>query len=140
KHKKNAEKKVAIYYFKGAGQETLAAQGLETIPSLYNLLKRLKAEGYTVDRLPATVKEFEALLMKQGSVLSTYAEGAFDEFLKNGNPQLVGKEEYEEWVHRSLSPESYKAVTDVYGEAPGAYMALNKDGKEYLAVARVQFG
>ena len=56
KRKPNAEKKVAIYYFKGAGQSSLTAQGLETVPSLYNLLKRLKAEGYTVKNLPATEK------------------------------------------------------------------------------------
>ena len=98
KRKPNAEKKVAIYYFKGAGQSSLTAQGLETVPSLYNLLKRLKAEGYTVKNLPATEKEFEKLLMTQGAVLSTYAEGAFDDFLKNGRPALVGKSEYESWV------------------------------------------
>ena len=45
--KPNSEKKLAIYYFKGPGQETLAAQGIEVVPSLYNLLLRLKAEGYT---------------------------------------------------------------------------------------------
>lgn len=140
KYKKNAEKKVAIYYFKGAGQETLAAQGLETVPALYNLLKRLKAEGYKVDNLPATEKEFENLLMTQGSVLSTYAEGAFDEFLKKGNPQLVKKQDYETWVGQTLSKESYKEVTDVYGEAPGAYMSVVEDGGEYLAVARIQLG
>ena len=36
KTKSNSEKKLAIYYFKGAGQESLTAQGLETVPSLYN--------------------------------------------------------------------------------------------------------
>lgn len=140
KRKTNAEKKVSIYYFKGAGQETLAAQGLETVPSLYNLLKRLKAEGYKVDNLPATEKDFEKLLMTQGSVLSTYAEGAFDNFLKNGHPALVEKSEYESWIHKSLSPESYADVVNTYGEAPGAYMSVNKDGKAYLAVARIQLG
>ena len=140
KHKKNAEKKVAIYYFKGAGQETLAAQGLETVPALYNLLKRLKAEGYKVDDLPATETAFEHLLMTQGSVLNTYAEGAFDDFLKNGHPQLVKKQDYETWVNRSLSKESYKEVTDVYGEAPGAYMSVVQNDEEYLAVARIQLG
>ncbi|OJV83332.1 MAG: protoporphyrin IX magnesium chelatase [Bacteroidia bacterium 44-10] len=140
KHKKNVDKKVAIYYFKGAGQETLAAQGLETVPALYNLLKRLKAEGYKVDNLPATEKEFENLLMTQGSVLNTYAEGAFDNFLKNGHPQLVTKQDYEAWVGRSLSRELYKQVTDVYGEAPGAYMSVMQNDEEYLAVARIQLG
>lgn len=46
--KPNSEKKVAIYYYKGAGQNALTAGGMEVIPSLYNLLTRLKAEGYTV--------------------------------------------------------------------------------------------
>lgn len=140
KHKKNAEKKVAIYYFKGAGQETLAAQGLETVSSLYNLLKRLKVEGYTVDNLPATEKEFENLLMTQGSVLNTYAEGAFDDFLKNGHPQLIKKEDYETWIRQTLSKELYKEVTDIYGEAPGIYMSVVENEEEYLAVARIQLG
>lgn len=140
KRKNNADKKISIYFFKGAGQETLTAQGLETVPSLYNLLKRLKTEGYKVDNLPTTEKDFEKLLMTQGSVLSTYAEGAFDKFLKNGHPALVEKSEYESWIHKSLSPELYAEVLNTYGEAPGAYMAVNKDGKSYLAVARIQFG
>lgn len=140
KHKKNAEKKIAVYYFKGAGQETLAAQGLETIPALYNLLKRLKTEGYKVDNLPATEKDFENLLMTQGAVLNTYAEGAFDDFLKNGNPQLVSRKDYEKWVGQTLSKSLYKEVTDLYGEAPGDYMSVEETGEEYLAVARIQLG
>lgn len=138
--KNNADKKVSIYFFKGAGKETFTAQGLETVPSLYNLLKRLKAEGYKVDNLPATVEEFEKLLMLQGQVLSTYAEGAFDEFLSKGNPALVEKSEYESWIQKSLPKDLYAQVTDLYGEAPGNYMSVNKDGKDYLAVARLQFG
>lgn len=31
-------------------------------------------------------------------------------------------------------------MVNTYGEAPGAYMSVNKDGKSYLAVARIQFG
>lgn len=140
KHKGNADKKIAIYFFKGAGQETLTAQGLETMPSLYNVLKRLKAEGYKVDNLPATEDEFEKLLMTQGEVLSPYAEGAFDSFLSNGKPALIEKTEYESWINKSLSKELYTEVVNTYGEAPGAYMSVEKDGKSYLAVARIQLG
>uniref|UniRef100_UPI003966D275 cobaltochelatase subunit CobN n=1 Tax=Alistipes putredinis TaxID=28117 RepID=UPI003966D275 len=140
KRKPNAEKKVAIYYFKGAGQSSLTAQGLETVPSLYNLLKRLKAEGYTVKNLPATEKEFEKLLMTQGAVLSTYAEGAFDDFLKNGRPALVGKSEYESWVQDALPEELYADVVQLYGEAPGRYMSTVREGEPCLAVARIDLG
>jgi cobaltochelatase CobN len=140
KRKNNADKKLAIYYFKGAGQSTLTAQGLETIPALYNFLKRLKAEGYKIDNFPANVKDFEKLLMTQGSVLSTYAEGTFDDFLKNGQPVLVEKSIYESWISQSIPAGIYNDVVNNYGEAPGRYMAVRKAGNSYLAVARIQLG
>ena len=60
--KPNSEKKVAIYYYKGAGQNALTAGGMEVIPSLYNLLTRLKAEGYTVKNLPASAQELGVMI------------------------------------------------------------------------------
>jgi cobaltochelatase CobN len=140
KEKKNSDKRLAIYYFKGAGQATLAAQGLETVPSLYHFLLRLKAEGYKVENLPADVKGFERLLMSQGSVLSTYAEGVFDDFLKNGQPALVEKSAYEGWAGEAFPAALYADVVNTYGEAPGAYMAVRKEGRDYLAVARIELG
>lgn len=138
--KHNAEKKLAIYYFKGAGQESLTAQGLETVPSLYNLLKRLKAEGYKVENLPDTEQAFERLLMTQGAVLNTYAEGAFDDYLKSGKPALVEKSEYESWIRQAMPKDLYADVVDLYGEAPGSYMSVRQEGKEHLAVARIELG
>lgn len=140
KHKSNADKKVAIYYFKGPGNSTLTAQGLETIPSLYNLLKRMKTQGYTINNLPSTEAEFAQILMKQGSVMSTYAKGAFDDFLRNGNPELINKSTYESWIKKSMSPQKYQEVTKVYGQAPGEYMSIEKNGVPYLAVSRINFG
>lgn len=140
KSKPNKDKKIAIYYFKGPGQSTLSAQGLKTVESIYNLISRLKKEGYKVDNLPDDVKEFEKMIMKQGVILNTYAEGAFDDFLKNGNPALIKTSDYESWVGKSMPKSLYKEVIDTYGEAPGKYMAVQKDNKSYLAVARLEFG
>jgi cobaltochelatase CobN len=140
KRKSNADKRLAIYYFKGAGQSTLAAQGLETVPALYNFLKHLRAEGYNVADLPDDVKGFEHLLMSQGAVMSTYAEGAFDEFLKNGRPALIEKSEYEAWARQSLETSLYEDVVNAYGEAPGKYMAVHRDDKSYIVAARIQLG
>ncbi|GHU62813.1 protoporphyrin IX magnesium chelatase [Bacteroidia bacterium] len=144
RRKNNADKKLAVYYFKGAGQSTLTAQGLETVPALYNLLKRLKSEGYKVDNLPASESEFEKLLMTQGAVLSPYAEGAFDDYLKNGKPALIEKSEYESWIRQSLSDELYADVVNTYGEFPGQFMAVQTVGAlratPLLAVARIELG
>lgn len=136
----NKDKKLAIYYFKGPGQETLAAQGLETVPSLYNFLKRLQKEGYTIKNLPTNVHAFEKLLMTQGAVLETFAQGAFDDFLKNGKPHLIKKEDYESWASKSLTKEAYQAVVETYGEAPGSYMNVEKDGEKFVAISRIDLG
>ncbi len=68
KQKKNSEKKIAIVYFGNPLQNTLSAAGLEGIPSLYNLLKRLKSEGYRVDNLPARVEDFRLSQQDYGNI------------------------------------------------------------------------
>ena len=97
----------------------------------------LKKEGYKVDGLPASSKELERMIQAQGAVFGTYAEGAFDNFMKNGHPELITKEQYESWVRKVLRPEKYAEVVSSFGEFPGEYMATG-DGR--LGVARLQFG
>ena len=57
KTKPNSEKHIAIVYYKGPGQGLLTAGGMEVIPSLYNVLRRMRSEGYRVDNLPADAKD-----------------------------------------------------------------------------------
>ena len=57
--------------------------------------------------------------------------------MKNGNPELITKEQYESWVKESLRPEKYAEVVAADGEFPGNYM-VTSDG--CLGVARLQFG
>lgn len=137
KEKPNSEKRIAIYYYKGPGQNAMTAGGMEVAPSLYNLLKRLKTEGYCVEGLPADAKGLEKMIRTQGAVFGTYAEGAFDEFMKSGSPELITREQYESWVKASLRPEKYAEVVAANGEFPGRYMTT-PDGR--LGVARLQFG
>jgi len=140
KAKANKDKKVAIYYFKGPGLNAMVASNMEVVPSIYNSLLKLKEEGYTVTGLPDSPDELWEMIKKQGSVLGPYAKGAFDQFLKEGNPALVEKSVYEDWVAKDLEKDSYEAVKAKYGEAPGDYLSTNQDGKDYLAVARLEFG
>ncbi len=137
KTKPNSEKHIAIVYYKGPGQNALTASGMEVGPSLYNLLLRMKKEGYRVENLPESAKELEKMIQAQGAVFGMYAEGAFDEFMKTGNPELVTKEQYESWVEASLRPGKYAEVVAANGEFPGQYMTT-PDGR--LGIARLQFG
>ena len=137
KEKPNSEKRVVIYYYKGPGQSAMSAAGMEVVPSLYNLLKKMKEEGYRVENLPANSKELEKMIMAEGAVFGTYASGVMDRFLKESHPLLISQEEYESWVRQALRPEKYAEVVAAFGEFPGEYMST-ADGK--LGVSRIQFG
>lgn len=137
KNKKNSSKRIAIFYFKGPGQNALTASGMEVVPSLYNLLVRLKNEGYNVGKLPANPQELAKMIQAQGAVFGTYAEGAYTQFLQSGHPALVTAHQFAEWTQKALSKKMIKEMNQLYGSFPGKYMATD-DGK--LAVARLQFG
>ena len=135
--KKNSDKRVAIYYYKGPGQSALTAAGMEVGASLFNVLTRMKREGYDVSGLPASAEELERMIQAQGAVFGTYAEGAFDDFMHNGKPELISREQYEEWVGKALTEEMYKEVVAGHGDFPGRYMST-ADGR--LGIARLQLG
>lgn len=137
KNKKNSSKRIAIFYFKGPGQNALTASGMEVVPSLYNHLVRLKNEGYNVGKLPANPQELAKMIQAQGAVFGTYAEGAYTQFLQSGHPALVTAHQFAGWTQKALSKKMIKEMNQLYGSFPGKYMATD-DGK--LAVARLQFG
>ena len=137
KNKKNSNKRIAIFYFKGPGQNALTASGMEVVPSLYNLLVRLNNEGYNVGKLPANAEELGKMIQAQGSVFGAYAEGAYTKFLKSGHPALVTAQQFDGWTQKALSKKMVKEMNQLYGSFPGKYMSTD-DGK--LAVARLQFG
>lgn len=136
-HTPNNRKKVAIFYYKGPGQNTLTAAGMEVLPSLYNFLKELRAAGYKVDGLPASEAAFEELIQSRGAVFGTYARGAISDFISNGDPELVSLEDYESWSRKAIGPEMADEVSEANGDFPGSYLATD-DGR--LALPRVELG
>ena len=50
---------MAIYYYKGPGTSALTASGMEVAPSLYNVLKHMRVEGYNLNGLPANADQLE---------------------------------------------------------------------------------
>lgn len=135
--KPNGRKRVAIYYYKGPGQNALAAAGMEVAPSLYNLLRRMKAEGYRVDDLPASAAELERLIQRQGAVFNAYAGGAKADFLKNGDPELISAAEYGAWTAAAIRPERMAEVEALDGAFPGSYLSTEQGE---LALPRVRLG
>lgn len=135
--KPNNEKRIAVFYFKGPGQNALVAEGMEVAPSLYNMLCRLRAEGYNVDGLPGSEAEFERQLNERGRVFGHYAEGAMADFVKNCSPELVSRSDYERWASDAMDASMLKAINEVDGEFPGHGLST-PDGD--IALARLRYG
>ena len=136
RQKKNSEKRIAIGYFKRPGKDALLASGMEVIPSMYNLLKRLQQEGYNVSGLPSTLEAFAKAIKTEGLVLGSYAKGAQKEYLKKGHPLWLSRRQYEQWAKEILPEEKYQEVVSRYGEAPGSLLARG----DSIAIACVRYG
>lgn len=138
--KNNAQKRIAIYYFKGPGLNSLRASNMEVVPGLFNLLQQLKANGYNTGALPNNAAELEKIIQRSGAVLRPYAQGNMNRFFTEGNPAFVASSQYVDWAKKDLTSTQWAAVEAKYGAAPGAYMSLQGGGQSYIAVARIQLG
>lgn len=131
------DKKIAVFYFKGPGQNSLVAEGMEVAPSLFNLLTELKRQGYTVSNLPPDAASLEKLINENGKVFGHYATGARAEFVKSANPVLVSRAEYDEWCAKDLPERLRDDIDAVDGQFPGHGMS---DEEGNAAVACLRFG
>ncbi|WP_432797783.1 cobaltochelatase subunit CobN [Poriferisphaera sp. WC338] len=138
--KPNKDKKLVVFYYKGAGKNAMVAEGLEIAPSLLNLLKRLKAEGYSTGPLPETSDALYQRIQVEGPVIGGYAKGALENYYANGNPELIPASTFRQWMKKWLPPELYTDLEKEYGPAPGPYMSVVRDGQSHLVVSRLQFG
>ena len=136
KRKPESQKKIAIFYYKGAGQNALTASGMEVVPSLYNFLTALRSAGYNVSGLPSSPEALAELIQSRGAVFGSYAEGAASRFMDEGQPEWVDAPTYAEWSSKALPQRLRDEVAALNGDFPGPYMS--RDGR--LALARIELG
>ena len=98
--KPNREKRIAIGYFRRPGNDALLASGMEVIPSMYNLLQRLRNEGYDVSGLPPTLDAFARTIHQAAD-----------------HPMTVDIEDYNRWISELIPSSKLAEVNAVYGAA-----------------------
>jgi len=130
------EKRIAIVYFRSPGKDALIASGMEVVPSLYNFLTRLRAEGYDLTGLPSSPEEFKEELMSHGKVIGSYAPAAQQDFMDNCKPVWIDNKTYVNWAKEVLRPEKYKEVVSHYGDAPGNLLSRG----DSIAIAAIRYG
>ena len=136
----NKDKKVALFYYKGPGENSLVAQGIEVLPSLYNLLRKMQEEGYNLTGLPTSEKEFEKVISTRGRLFNSYADGALQRFIEEGYPAFIPAARLKDMMAEVLTEEQISTLKEKYGEAPGSYYSYRKGNEEGIVVTRVQFG
>ena len=98
--KPNREKRIAIGYFRRPGNDALLASGMEVIPSMYNLLRRLRNEGYDVSGLPPTLDAFARTIHQAADY-----------------PLTVDVDEYNRWASELIPSSKLTEVNALYGAA-----------------------
>lgn len=136
KSKPENKKKIAVFYYKGPGQNALTASGMEVVPSLYNLLVALRNAGYNVTDLPSSPEALAELIQNRGSIFGSYAEGASSRFMQEGSPEWIDASTYAKWISEAIPQRLYEEVCSLNGDFPGPYMSRNGQ----LALPRIELG
>ena len=100
KYTANAEKLISIIYYNyPPGKQNIGSSYLDTIASIYNILKTLKNEGYNVGELPTSVAELEDLMLKCGINVANWAPGELEKLANQSGVTLLPVSEYNEWFN-----------------------------------------
>jgi len=142
RRKSNAEKRIAIFYRRSPGAAAITAQSLDAVPSLFNALNSLRAEGYDLgENFPETLEAFAEILDRRGRTVGQWAPGAFRKFWDEADPERVATSDYIAWAEKDLSENARLETANIWGEAPGVcFSGRTEGGDSFLVVSRVQFG
>lgn len=141
RRKANADKKIAIFYYKGAGSSALVAASLEVVDSIYNTLVRLRDEGYNLgDHFPVSKEELQERIMKEGRTVGQWELGTLDRFYDEAKPAFVPQAQYYRWFMDHVPEQARESVIRVWGVPPGKFMTRDVGDQFGMMVPRVQFG
>lgn len=139
RRKNNSEKKVAIIYYKAPGKGDLSAAGLDVVPSLVNLLGRMKERGYSMTEIPDAAQLWEQI-QSGGRNAGNWAAGALDKLIDSGDVLLLPAEEARPWFEVRVPQDKLAAMEESYGPYPGHTMTVRRDDKDFFVIPRIQFG
>lgn len=141
--KPNPEKRLAlIYYNYPPGKQNIGASYLNVVPSIKNILQRLKDQGYKVgDQIPDQ-KQLLDNLLKSGRNIANWAPGELEKMVKEGKGILLPVEDYKGRLEEL--PEGFvRLVQKDWGEVEDNNIMLWQDkeeGKRYIVIPGISHG
>ncbi|WP_130392729.1 cobaltochelatase subunit CobN [Cupriavidus agavae] len=137
-----ARKHVAVLYYNNPpGRGNIGASYLATLPTLTQILARLRAAGYaTGDALPDTAA-LAALLDANGRNIETWSPGELDRMVRAGRVKLVPMAQYRRWFD-ALPPTFRQQVLRAWGPPERNPLMLARDahGEPAFVVPGLFFG
>ena len=127
-----AQRKVVIMLWAPQIDRIGTAAGLDTFQSLVSILRTMKDEGYTIDRIPADGKELVDEIM--GGVTND-TEWLSPQDIKERAADTIGLDQYQKWFD-DIPAQAREAICRNWGQPPGEI--LNLDGR--LVVPGVRNG
>ncbi len=150
--KPNKDKRVAIIYYNyPPGKQNIGASYLNVLPeSLYEILNRMKAEGYDVESQGSGVRSQNLRITKEklfndihnyARNIGNWAQGELDRIVRTGRTLLIPIETYNAWFNEI--PEGLrKAIIKNWGAPEESNIMTWKDdsGAVYIVVPAVRYG
>ncbi|MEW6620959.1 MAG: cobaltochelatase subunit CobN [bacterium] len=141
--KPNRDKRVAIIYYNyPPGKQNIGASYLNVLPqSLWEILNRLKAEGYDTGADEITKEQLFHDIHRYARNIGNWAQGELDRLVKARAPILIPISTYKQWFKEL--PEGFKkAVIKDWGEPEECKIMtwVNPDGKKFIVIPAVQYG
>jgi len=148
--KPNKDKRIAIIYYNyPPGKQNIGASYLNVLPeSLYEILNRLKTEGYDIEGQGSGVKGQEISKERLFNDIHNYARnignwaaGEIDRLAKSGKPILIPIDTYKGWFEE-LPEGLKKAIIKNWGRPEDNKIMswTGGSGTKYIIIPAVRYG
>ncbi len=139
----NKDKKLAIIYYNyPPGKQNIGASYLNVLPeSLWEILKRLKAEGYNTGENEIGKERLFNDIHNYARNIGNWASGEIDRLARTGKPVLIPIDTYRRWFEE-LPEGLKKAILKSWGEIEQSNIMTWKgaSGTKYILIPAVQYG
>ena len=132
---KPADKRVAvIYYNYPPGKGNIGASYLNVLPrSLFNIVERLRVEGYRTDNAPPSEEAMLTAIRDRGGNIGNWNPGVLEqrvrEGLRDGTVQLLPVATYRRWLERDVPLPLRQQMIAKWGEPEASNILVWRDGK-----------
>ncbi|TCJ18932.1 cobaltochelatase subunit CobN [Parasulfuritortus cantonensis] len=124
-----ARKVAVIYYNYPPGKENIGASYLNVLPrSLWQILERMRREGYWTGAAPADENALFETIRDQGGNIGNWAPGAIEALARAGGAVLWPVAEYRKRFDR-LAPELRDAMLAAWGRPEASKVSVWRDAR-----------